>query len=237
MENPIVIGILENAAILIASAVLYDFIWLKSDKSRKIRTQILLGLLIAGIGIVLMNSPWILVEGIVFDTRSVLLTISGLFFGGVTTVVAAVIVATSRLMMGGAGMYMGVAVIVSSSLISLLWRKVRPDIIANKNLGEVYLVSIIVHLVMLGCTIFLPEENRMATLLVIWWPVILIYPLATVLIAKLLFSRKENWKQKDKLKESEERYRLIFENNPNPMWIQDLETLNFLEVNRAAITH
>lgn len=235
MENPIVIGILENAAILIATAVLYDFIWLKSDKSRKFQIQVLLGLLVAGIGIILMKSPWVLVEGIVFDTRSVLLTISGLFFGGVTTVVATVIVAAYRVLMGGDGMYMGVAVIVSSSLISLLWRKVRPGIIANKNLGEVYVVSFLVHLVMLGCTTFLPDENRMATLLVIWWPVILIYPLATALIAKLLFSREENWIQRDKLKESEEKYRLLFENNPNPMWIYELETLRFMEVNTAAI--
>ncbi len=237
METPIIIGIIENAAILIATAVLYDFIWLKFDKSRDTLLQVLLGFLIAGIGIILMESPWVLVEGIVFDTRSVLLTISGLFFGGITTVIAAVVVAAYRISMGGAGMYMGVAVIISSSLISLLWRKVRPGIIANKNLGEVYLVSFIVHLVMLGCTIFLPKENRLATLLVIWWPVMLIYPVATTLISKLLFSREDNWLQKEKLEESEERYRLIFENNPNPMWIHDLETQNFLEVNRAAINH
>ncbi|MBC7125871.1 MAG: hypothetical protein H5T24_09590, partial [Bacteroidales bacterium] len=71
MENPIVIGILENAAILIATAVLYDFIWLKTDKSRKLSLQALLGILLGGIGIILMKSPWTLVDGIVFDTRSI----------------------------------------------------------------------------------------------------------------------------------------------------------------------
>lgn len=37
------------------------------------------------------------------------------------------------------------------------------------------------------------------------------------------------------LKESEIKYRNIFNNNPVPMWIYDLETLSFLEVNDAAI--
>tara|TARA_R110000868_G_scaffold259361_14_gene517510 strand:- start:6833 stop:8836 length:2004 start_codon:yes stop_codon:yes gene_type:complete len=37
------------------------------------------------------------------------------------------------------------------------------------------------------------------------------------------------------LKDSEERYRHIFQNNPQPMWIYDLNTLGFLEVNKAAI--
>ena len=37
--------------------------------------------------------------------------------------------------------------------------------------------------------------------------------------------------------DSEEQYRLLFESNPHPMWVYDLETLNFLAVNNAAIHH
>ena len=37
------------------------------------------------------------------------------------------------------------------------------------------------------------------------------------------------------LQESEERYRLLFERHPHPMWVYDLETLAFLAVNNAAI--
>lgn len=39
------------------------------------------------------------------------------------------------------------------------------------------------------------------------------------------------------LKQNEEKYRYMFVNNPQPMWIYDLETLAFLEVNGAAINH
>ena len=39
------------------------------------------------------------------------------------------------------------------------------------------------------------------------------------------------------LRVSEARYRLLFENNPMPMWIYDTETLAFLAVNGAAIEH
>jgi CheY-like chemotaxis protein len=37
------------------------------------------------------------------------------------------------------------------------------------------------------------------------------------------------------MQESEERYRLLFEMNPIPMWVADRETGAFLEVNRAAV--
>ena len=39
------------------------------------------------------------------------------------------------------------------------------------------------------------------------------------------------------LRESEERYRLLFENNPQPMWVLDRETLAFLAVNEALCRH
>jgi PAS domain S-box-containing protein len=37
------------------------------------------------------------------------------------------------------------------------------------------------------------------------------------------------------LRASEKQYRLLFQDNPNPMWVFDLESLKFLEVNAAAI--
>ena len=39
------------------------------------------------------------------------------------------------------------------------------------------------------------------------------------------------------LREGEERYRLLFESNPHPMWVYDQETLAFLAVNNAAVSH
>ncbi len=42
-------------------------------------------------------------------------------------------------------------------------------------------------------------------------------------------------KAEEALKKNEEKYRLLFSNNPQPMWIYDLETLVILEVNQSAI--
>jgi PAS domain S-box-containing protein len=39
------------------------------------------------------------------------------------------------------------------------------------------------------------------------------------------------------LRHSEKQYRLLFQDNPNPMWVFDLETLKILEVNEVACLH
>ncbi len=41
----------------------------------------------------------------------------------------------------------------------------------------------------------------------------------------------------EELKKSEEKYRLLFDNNPLPMWMIDVDTLNIIDVNEAAIVH
>ncbi len=48
---------------------------------------------------------------------------------------------------------------------------------------------------------------------------------------------EETRRIQQRLESSEQRYRRLFESNPRPMWVYDLETLAFLDVNDAAIRH
>ncbi len=50
-------------------------------------------------------------------------------------------------------------------------------------------------------------------------------------------NNKSHKKTKTKRQGSAKQYRILFESNPQPMWVYDLETLSFLDVNDAAIYH
>jgi PAS domain S-box-containing protein len=47
----------------------------------------------------------------------------------------------------------------------------------------------------------------------------------------------ERRQAEERLRESDARYRLLFEINPSPMWVYDEETFKFLAVNDAAVRH
>src|SRR5579871_4773331 len=56
--------------------------------------------------------------------------------------------------------------------------------------------------------------------------------LGAVLVFRNVAERR--WAQQQ-IERSERHYRLLFESNPQPMWVYDLETLAFLAVNQAAV--
>ncbi len=57
------------------------------------------------------------------------------------------------------------------------------------------------------------------------------------LLSRAIRYSMERKRNLETLRESEERYRDLFNNNPMPMWVFDPKTLRFLEVNEAAIQH
>ena len=91
MKDSIIVGLLQNTAILLALSYVYEFWWNRNDEPKNNLYKVLTGFIIGLIGIVLMLTPWILVPGLVFDTRSVALSVSGLFFGKLPTTIAMII--------------------------------------------------------------------------------------------------------------------------------------------------
>ncbi len=234
LVNPsLILGLIHNIALLLATSLLIDLFWSRQEKELQFRNKLLTGVLLGGIGVVLMLTPWVLVPGLVFDTRSILLGIIGLFFGPVPTLIAVLITGAYRIFLGGDGQWMGVAVIVVSGSIGLFWRYFRPGWMNRNRFVELYLLGLAIHIAMLCCTLLLPADTIEHTLKTIALPVLIIYPLGTLLLGLLMLNRSLHWKIKRELYQSEEKFRQLFENSEAIMMLVEPESGLIVDANHA----
>jgi PAS domain S-box-containing protein len=189
MDNPTFVGLAQNAALLLAMALLFDHAPLRWRRHVIGWWQVPFGLFLGSIGILLMKTSWVLDPGIIFDTRSVLLGVSGLFFGLLPASIAMLICAVFRLYLGGAATGTGVFVILMSGFTGVAWRYLRKRPLEEISGRELYLFGLAIHIAMLALMLTLPWEVALQVLSIISMPVLLIYPFGTALLGTLMVNR------------------------------------------------
>ena len=210
MSQATFIGLINNAALLLALCLVYDMLGFRRPRRQRLSIQLLAGVILGGIGLTIMLTPWTFGSGVVFDTRSVLLATSGLFLGTIPTLIAMVMTGIFRFLGGGAGVWMGVTVIALSGLTGLAWRHLRRrDTLPTP--GELYAMGMVAHLLMLAATVLLPGHLRGEVLSEIGLPVLTIYPLTTAILGNLMVRSERRRRAEEELRQSEERYRQLVE--------------------------
>ena len=204
MNSEIFLTLIQNVALLLAMALIFDLATLRWRTGQAWFRKIVTGLILGFIGIALILTPWKLTQGIIFDTRSVLLGISGLFFGLIPTVIAILITAAYRLNLGGEGVLMGILVILTTGSIGILWRRLRKAPLADISMRDLYLFGLVIHLVMLACAFVMPFQTALHVLRDIGLPVLLIYPIATTLLGVLMANRLKRERTTQELKDNKE---------------------------------
>lgn len=217
MNGTSILDLIYNTALLLALVLLLDLGIGKRHISNTPVWQVLIGAAIGGVGIILMMTPWVLTPGVIFDTRSVLLGISGLFFGSIPTLIAMVITAAYRIYLGGSAAVMGVSVIFTTGIIGVLWRKrLRKPLSAMTPL-ELYLFGVTIHVDMLLCAFVLPVDRALTILSNISLPVMLIYPVGTMLLGLIMTNRLRREKSEIELIRSAERMRSMVDILQHPV--------------------
>lgn len=230
----IILPLLNNAALLLALGLLYETIGIHRRGSRPNLAQIFSGFLLGIICIALMSNPLDMGEGVIFDTRSVLLSLSGLFFGVLPTSIAVLIASGFRMYLGGAGSFTGVSVILTTAALGVFWRHYRPRSRENYSLKELLLFGVIIHLVMLLLMFTLPGNLSARILPQITLPVMTLYPLATALLGWLMTIQQVRRQTEESLRESEEIYRSLFANNHAVMLLINPQDGQIVDANPAA---
>jgi PAS domain S-box-containing protein len=199
-----------NAALLVALSTLYGLLGgLRERNERAFRIAI--GLLFGGVSVAVMSVPYRYGPGVIYDGRSVVLALAGLFGGGAASAVAVAISGGYRAYQGGAGMWAGLATILVCSLVGLAVRRIyrnRPDTIAAPSLYGVGLAS---HVAMLACQLLLPWPSSLGVIGQIWAPILVLFPAATFLLGIILRNEERRYRLQRDLWDSRESYRITFD--------------------------
>jgi PAS domain S-box-containing protein len=205
------LDLLYNLALLVALSMIAGFI--RQRRGHQRRGALLQGLLFGGAALIGMMRPLVLGPGLIFDGRSVMISLCGVFFGPLATAVAAGMALVYRIMLGGPGAIMGVLVITESALVGLLFHHLWTRKGKEPSTGELLGVGALVHVLMILLMFTLPAGAGSAVIKRLGLPILLVYPLITLVIGKVLSGQEAAIRAAEALQVSEQNLRLHIENS------------------------
>lgn len=179
------VGLVQSAALLLALSLLYGFS-LRLGRFRSQAAPLAAGLFFGAICIVGMLMPIEIEAGVIFDPRTVVLSMAGLFGGPVVALVAGALAGGFRLYLGGPGASVGVATIVAAVLLGLAYRHARERGWVGVGFFPLLAFGLVLHLVAVGLFTQLPSDIAERVLRDLGLPFLLVFSVATAFLGLLL---------------------------------------------------
>jgi PAS domain S-box-containing protein len=226
------LDLIQNVVLLVALAAASQVIEARWQV-RRLTSQFLHGLLFGAVGVVGMMTPVHFQPGIIFDGRSIILGVAGLFGGPIVALMAALMCVTYRLWLGGVGSGMGLGVILASAALGTAFHSWRRGATRPMGWAQLWGFGLLVHGVMLGMVVLLPAGARLAAWRQLGFPIIGFYPVATMLMGLLFQDYEKQRRDQMALTESEARFRTMMEQAADAVFVRG-ESGRILDANRKA---
>ena len=174
----------------------------------KLKGKIFQGALFGVIAIVGMLHPFVLTAGVMFDGRSVAISLCTLFFGPPAGIIASVMALAYRLYAGGVGMITGILIIISSFCVGCFFYKRRQK---DK------------------LTIFaLPSDLTQKAYKAVGLTILGIYPLVSLMVGRILLDQEEQISLLEELTTSESKFRALADLSPYAIFIYQDEKFRYV---------
>lgn len=235
MNQELLTALINNAALLLALSIVCEISFQLPKRFKKYES-VIIGLLISAICVVIMSTRFVMAPGLIFDTRTILISVAALFFGPIPTAMTVATASVYRIVEGGIGLIAGLATIVTSALTGYLWNRFIISRQKKRRWLSLYLMSVTVHLVMILCMFLMPYPTGIEVAREIALPVLLVYPVASLLLSLLIMVQKDRNEAVAGQLEAESRYLSLFKNHHTVMMLLDPSDGRILDANPAA-TH
>lgn len=219
----------ENTTVLLVLCWLLSYTASNWGQKHQLWAQFTAGLWFGGACIVGMLLPISMQEGIIFDARTVVLSMAALFGGPLVAGLAALLAGAFRAWLGGPGMWVGLLNILLAIGLGLGYRhlhhrgKVRIAFIPLLGFG------LVLHVCVVATLLMLPEPIVATTMKQMAMPMLLVLPIAVALLGLLLADLLHRAQIERAMHLSEARLRAITQAIPDLLLVLD-EDGRYLEV-------
>lgn len=179
----------HNATLLLALALVHNLVLARLPQERLSR-GVLDGILFGLVAIAGMLYPVTLMPGVIFDGRSVVISMAGLFGGALSAGIAALLAGAYRAWLGGAGVYMGVGTILTAAALGIGYRHLCQRLRWPINWVTLAPFGFLVHGLALVWVVALPPEVREQVLAQMLWPFLVVLPVFSLILG-LVFRVQE----------------------------------------------
>ena len=213
------LAFVQNVALLLSLSLLQGFVarhWRAGEWIGRLVT----GLLFGGIAMIAMALPLRFADGVIFDARTVALSIVALYYGWFPGLLAGVLAAGYRFLLGGVVVWIGIGTIATAVLIGLgarwWWRAASRHVPAR-----LLAFGMVTHALCLLWFHAFPPAVRAAFFAEAALAYFALLSLATLFIGLLLNDIHDRLATETRLTVSERRLRRLFDNAEVSIWDED----------------
>src|SRR5680860_1912155 len=171
-----ILVLVQNVALLVTLIVVLLMLY-RRLKPGSLAYVLAAGVLFGAVAMAGMATPLHFAAGVIYDGRSIVLGLAGLFGGPVTAVVAALMSGAYRLYLGGAGTVVGLLVIGEAAAFGVILHFLRRRDERWVGLIRLWAFGVMIHVVMLALQLALPAGMGWEVLRSVGPPVLILFPL------------------------------------------------------------
>ena len=214
------IELIKLTALLLAFTLLLTFIYRALGKD-SIKARLSQGILYGLIAVIGMSMPINFSPGIIFDPRSVVLSMAGFFGGPIAAIPAALIAGSYRYSLGGAGAAAGSLLVVLCAGTGVIAFYLRKHSKITSNAVHLFFFGLISHVIAMFAMLALPSHIMSTVIQNLALPFLIIYPPVTVLLGYLFADIERKYDLELKLRSSTAQLKTLFNSAPDLIWLKD----------------
>lgn len=202
--------LLKPLSLLLSLSILLAFV-IHFLERHELERKIASGLIYGIIAVVAMMTPYDFFPGFIFDSRSVIVSLSGFFGGPIVATPAIILAASYRLYLGGTGAIAGALVVFIAGAVGIGYYYIRNRYKIKIKVWHFLAFGFITHFLSIFGLAVLPWEIMWKVIRKLSIPFFSIYPFLTVFLGIIIHQIELHFEDKNKLAQSERRYKDLYD--------------------------